>query len=465
MIQRLGFTSLDDLTVVDEGMVACLDLKPIQQGWLLRFIKDQASHTHETPDTQDVHPLSRTTKDVDMDPDQMSRQKPVPKHVRELCVEEELLNLVPRTQSAQEVPKQLTPPDSVGPCRLERGHASYITRAKAPFRRYTVDAEYWKSVRAGSSTQAGGPLQAPKLQEGELCGNFGAVCALALSPTDSNCLVSAGWDHALYLHDLEAGTCRPTLSAHTGFVYSLDMLSDGRRALSGGEDRSVCLWDLQRGAPLAMMTGHKAPLCAVAASPDGRCALSGSKDSTVRIWDLSSGACRMVLKGHTGAVKDVEVMADGYRAVSCGADKTLRVWDLRSSCSVSTLVGHSESVHGLALTPDGRHAVSASLDHSLRVWDLLMGRCTAVLRGHSDWVVDVAVTADGSCALSASHDKTIRVWDLGSCTRGDGPVCRAVLQGHALSVTSVLADPTGQFAFSGSSDRSLRVWELESWVD
>ena len=89
------------------------------------------------------------------------------------------------------------------------------------------------------------------------------------------------------------GPLLQTFTGHTGAVWALALLPDGR-ALSASDDGTLRLWDLATGES-RVLEGHTGTVSALAVLPDGR-ALSGSSDGTLRLWDLESGESR-VLKG------------------------------------------------------------------------------------------------------------------------------------------------------------------------
>jgi WD40 repeat protein len=214
------------------------------------------------------------------------------------------------------------------------------------------------------------------------------------------------------------------LKGHNGYVWSVALTQDGRRALSGSMDNTLKLWDLQTRQCLATLKGHTDTIYSVALAHDGRHALSGSMDSTLKLWDLESRQCIATLEGHTAGVWSMAFSPDGNRALSGSADKTLKLWDLDTRQCLATLEGHTESVWSMALSSDGSRALSGSADKTLRLWDLETGQCLAMLEGHTGYVGSVAFIQDAGRALSGSADNTLKLWDVK--TRQ----CVATLEGH-----------------------------------
>jgi len=76
------------------------------------------------------------------------------------------------------------------------------------------------------------------------------------------------------------------------------------------------------------LTGHSGGVWALAVLADGR-VCSGSGDNTVKVWDVSSGVCERTLTDHSDRVSALAVLADG-RVCSGSFDNTVKVWDVSS---------------------------------------------------------------------------------------------------------------------------------------
>jgi len=297
-------------------------------------------------------------------------------------------------------------------------------------------------------TPPGGPLIRT------LEGHAGWVNSVALH-ADGRRAVSAGGilDNTLKVWDLETGECLRTLEGHTDWAQSVALHTDGRRAVSASHDNTLKLWDMETGDCLRTLEGHTDDVDSVALHVDGRRAVSVSRDNTLKVWDLETGDCLRTIKG---ASSFVALHGDGRRAVSAGhvLDRTLKVWDLETGECLRTLEGHTGCVESVALHADGRRAVSASGDETLKVWDLETGLCLRTLQGRWGGFESVALHADGRRLVSAGS--TLKVWDLetGECLR--------TLEGHPSYILSVALHADGRRAVSASRDGTLKVWDLET---
>jgi WD40 repeat protein len=242
------------------------------------------------------------------------------------------------------------------------------------------------------------------------------------------------------------------VAGHTGYVYALQPLADGRLA-SASRDRTIRIGD-------RILAGHAASVTALAQPAPGLL-LSGSRDHAVRRWDLAAGTSTVLtelpgavlsltathagcgdgkiypldggapLAGHTGWVWALAQVGDVL--VSGAEDGTIRSWP---GAAVSP--GHGP-VHALAVLPGGglaagfadgfvghpgggfqahegevyalavldeHHLATGGEDDLAKVWHLPSGRCVARFE-HGDFVRAVAAVGPGQLA-TGSYDGRVR---------------------------------------------------------
>ena len=246
------------------------------------------------------------------------------------------------------------------------------------------------------------------------------------------------------------------LKAHTSWVESVAISSDGKYLLTGSRDTTARYWDLETGQIIKVLKGHTHTVHSVAISSDGKYALTGSDDNTARLWDLETGKTIKVLKGHTGGIQSVAISPNGKYALTGSYDDTARYWDLETGNTIKVLTGHTSWVKSVAFSPKGKHALTGSWDNTARLWDLDTGETIKVLEGHTSYITSVAISPDGKYALTGSRDTTARYWDLET-----GQIIK-VLEGHTDIVTSVAISPDGKYALTGSWDTTVRYWNLKT---
>jgi WD40 repeat protein len=218
------------------------------------------------------------------------------------------------------------------------------------------------------------------------------------------------------------GQLEMCLTGHTDRVMAVRGLGEGldEWVASSSKDGTVRIWGLAgdcAGVCVRVLHGHTGGVWCVASLGDGRLA-SGGVDKTVRLWGhVASGAsgpggllakymCVLTMVGHAHTVYAVAALPLGLLA-SASEDRTIRIWTKGGMCR-RVLHGHRSTVRGLAYVGDGLLA-SASWDTTVRVWSISYGECDLVLQGHTAWVNDVALRRNGEL-VTGSDDGTVRTW-------------------------------------------------------
>jgi WD40 repeat protein len=193
-------------------------------------------------------------------------------------------------------------------------------------------------------------------------------------------------DRTLRVWDFESGNCLTVLEGQSGLPNAVAFSHDGRTAVVGNrENPHLWIWNIVEGKCIQVLHGHDdwasippsrfsrlGVVNSLDLSSDGYRAISGSNDKT-RIWDIKSGECLHVLHGHENAVISVVLSADGQRAVS-GSYDSIRIWDVSSGACLRILHGTDGR---LSLSNDGSKIMSRVGDNIL-IWDIESGELLAV---------------------------------------------------------------------------------------
>jgi WD40 repeat protein len=214
----------------------------------------------------------------------------------------------------------------------------------------------------------------------QLIGHTKPVLSVAISPSDSNTLISSAGD-GVRIWDLTTGKQRSRspfdgllfwLVMHADTVTGMAFSSDGKRIALSNIDGTVLIWDLD--APLGkspvVFKGHKGIVNSVAISHDGRQVASGGKDRTVRVWDVETGGEIAKFEGHSKPVSSVAFLPSGDRLVSGSEDKTVRVWSIATGQQVRRFAGHLGRIQSVAVSPDGKLVAVGDWNGRVRLWRL-----------------------------------------------------------------------------------------------
>lgn len=196
--------------------------------------------------------------------------------------------ICPRTHS----PKQCTPKSCLSSCchTAEYCGAGIVAWADACRECKSLDAYCYEKVGLNKSTTRAEEWNAKvielikqnKLSPG--CEDSASIRALAGVPVEGPSCFAA-------LHYKQTAAFK--LHAPGGACTSVDVLTDGLRAVSGGEDTMIWVWRLKDGQPVQKFAGHTGPVMQVATFNDpayfGSASVNEAKAWRIAQWDAGTG--------------------------------------------------------------------------------------------------------------------------------------------------------------------------------
>uniref|UniRef100_A0A8C6TRR9 WD repeat-containing protein 37 n=1 Tax=Neogobius melanostomus TaxID=47308 RepID=A0A8C6TRR9_9GOBI len=122
-----------------------------------------------------------------------------------------------------------------------------------------------------------------------------------------------------------------TLRSHQGVVIAADWLVGGRQVVTASWDRAANLYDVETSELVHSLTGHDQELSHCCTHPTQRLVVTSSRDTTFRLWDFRDPSIHSVnvFQGHTDTVTSA-VFTVGDNVVSGSDDRTVKVWDLKN---------------------------------------------------------------------------------------------------------------------------------------
>lgn len=187
-------------------------------------------------------------------------------------------------------------------------------------------------------------------------------------------------------------------------------ISSEHKIIVGGGWKTIRIWNLDTGKLIDTINAHSHWVLSVAISSNGQYLVSSSIDKTVKLWSLKTKINLHTFTGHTSWVNVLKITPDNQTLISGSADKTIKVWNLEKNELVHTFKGHTGWISCLAISSDSKFLVSGSTDKTIKVWNLTQKQLLRTLEEHSDWIQNVAISSDNQSLVTGSRDGIIKIW-------------------------------------------------------
>jgi WD40 repeat protein/serine/threonine protein kinase len=255
-----------------------------------------------------------------------------------------------------------------------------------------------------------------------LPGHIRTMGTVAFS-ADARYLVSGSWEeNLLRLWDLETGKELPPFKGHKWGIWCAAFSRDGKFVFSGSGDKTLRKWEIASRKEEYCLKSHSGWVTSLALTPDGRRALTGTfrDDTTARWWDIDKGAALGSFQPSGGA-HFVTLSPDGRWALTGGTRHTVCLWeaDVETPRELRCFEGHTGTVICIAFAPDGKSAASCGGDGMIWLWSLTGAEPPGrkFLKYHTRDVRCVAFTLDGKHLVSSGCDGRVILWDVASGDR------------------------------------------------
>uniref|UniRef100_A0A668AMH2 WD repeat-containing protein 37 n=1 Tax=Myripristis murdjan TaxID=586833 RepID=A0A668AMH2_9TELE len=214
-------------------------------------------------------------------------------------------------------------------------------------------------------------------------------------------------------------TAATTLRSHQGVVIAADWLVGGKQVVTASWDRAANLYDVETSELVHSLTGHDQELTHCCTHPTQRLVVTSSRDTTFRLWDFRDPSIHSVnvFQGHTDTVTSA-VFTVGDNVVSGSDDRTVKVWDLKNMRSPIATIRTDSAVNRISVSVNQRIIALPHDNRQVRLFDMSGVRLARLPRsnrqGHRRMVCCSAWCEDNnSCNLfSCGFDRQAIGWNI-----------------------------------------------------
>ncbi|KAI1901381.1 hypothetical protein AGOR_G00033810 [Albula goreensis] len=210
-----------------------------------------------------------------------------------------------------------------------------------------------------------------------------------------------------------------TLKSHQGVVIAADWLVGGKQVVTASWDRAANLYDVETSELVHTLTGHDQELTHCCTHPTQRLVVTSSRDTTFRLWDFRDPSIHSVnvFQGHTDTVTSA-VFTVGDNVVSGSDDRTVKVWDLKNMRSPIATIRTDSAVNRISVSVNQRIIALPHDNRQVRLFDMSGVRLARLPRsnrqGHRRMVCCSAWSEENpTCNLfSCGFDRQAIGWNI-----------------------------------------------------
>jgi WD40 repeat protein len=315
-----------------------------------------------------------------------------------------------------------------------------------------------------------------------ISGFFNQLFSVDLSSDGRRALISSG-DGVVYEIDIspQGGRDYLAISDIAPTADTIDFTPDGERiAVTGGD--TIRWFDAITGA--LMLESEAAPgagLKTVDHSPDGKWLASAARDKRVYVFDTASGKLKATLESASKDVNWAAFAPDNRRVAVSSDDGFVYIFDIDTAKAALKLIGSDSEkprqarVSALEFTPDGRYLVAGVNElfwdnvvgnnrYYLRIWDASTGNPVRIIENPdvlTEYIWKIDSSNDSSL-LAVSFDESTGDVPIWNIAPGPNQWSLAkTLTGNAGIVFTLDFNEDGKFLITGSADKTMRLWDVE----
>ncbi|XP_014869343.1 WD repeat-containing protein 37 isoform X5 [Poecilia latipinna] len=210
-----------------------------------------------------------------------------------------------------------------------------------------------------------------------------------------------------------------TLRSHQGVVIAADWLVGGKQVVTASWDRAANLYDVETSELVHSLTGHDQELTHCCTHPNQRLVVTSSRDTTFRLWDFRDPSIHSVnvFQGHTDTVTSA-VFTVGDNVVSGSDDRTVKVWDLKNMRSPIATIRTDSAVNRISVSVTQKIIALPHDNRQVRLFDMSGVRLARLPRsnrqGHRRMVCCSAWCEDNAaCNLfTCGFDRQAIGWNI-----------------------------------------------------